>query len=82
MSLEMAQQGKNSATTDSVIHARLKQIKENLHGPEAEDQSIVIFAALVGALVLSRGAESGEFKSRILDVTRENLKTATHTAII
>lgn len=82
MSLEMAQQGKCSATTDSVIHARLKQIKENLHGPEAEDQSIVIFAALVGALVLSRGAESGEFKSRILDVTRENLKTATHTAII
>lgn len=74
MSLEMAQQGKNSATTDSVIHARLKQIQENLHGPEAEDQSIVIFAALVGALVLSRGAESGEFKSRILDVTRGVLK--------
>ncbi len=76
MSLEMAQQGKCSTTTDTVINARLKQIQETLQGPDAQDQSIVIFATLVGALVLSRGAESGEFKNKILDVTREALKGA------
>ena len=80
MSLEMAQQGKCSTTTDTVINARLKQIQETLQGPDAQDQSIVIFATLVGALVLSRGAESGEFKNKILDVTRGALKdTGTQT---
>ena len=67
MSAEMAQQGQASATTDYVIDARLKQIQATLQGPDAEDQSIVIFATLVGALVLARGAENTALKERILD---------------
>ena len=74
MSAEMAQQGNASATTDYVIDARLKQIQGTLHGPETEDRSIVIFATLVGALVLARAAESEVLKERIFDVTRNALK--------
>jgi len=77
MSAEMAQQGQASATTDYVIDARLKQIKATLQGPDAEDQSIVIFATLVGALVLARGAENTALKEKILDVTRSALKQST-----
>ena len=77
MSAEMAQQGQASATTDYVIDARLKQIQATLQGPDAEDQSIVIFATLVGALVLARGAENTALKEKILDVTRSALKQST-----
>ena len=45
MSVEMAQNGNRSAITDNVINARLKQIQAELQGPDAEDQSIVLFAA-------------------------------------
>jgi type IV secretory pathway VirB2 component (pilin) len=80
MSAEMAQQGQASSTTDYVIDARLKQIQATLQGPGAEDQSIVIFATLVGALVLARGAESTALKDKILDITRSALKQSTpHT---
>ena len=74
MSSEMAQQGQASATTDYVIDARLKQIQDTLQGPDAADQSIIIFATLVGALVLARGAESTELKEKILSTARTALK--------
>lgn len=80
MSIEMAQNGNPSATTDYVINARLKQIQDVLTGPDAEDQSIVLFATLVGALVLSRGAENEDLKEKILDVTRKALKGPVHPA--
>ena len=74
MSAEMAQQGQASVTTDYVINARLKQIQATLQGPDTEDQSIVIFATLVGALVLARGAESDALKQKIFEATRTALK--------
>ena len=74
MSAEMAQQGHASPTTDSVINARLKQIENTLPGTETEDQSIMIFASLVGALVLARSVESDALREKILDVTRKTLK--------
>ena len=45
-----------------------------LQGADSEDKSIVIFATLVGALVLARGAESDALKHKIFDVTRSALK--------
>lgn len=74
MSAEMAQQRISSPTTDAVINARLKQIENTLPGSDAEEQSIMIFAALVGALVLARSADSDELKEKILAVTRNTLK--------
>ena len=74
MSAEMAQQGQASATTDHVISAKLKQIQATLQGSDTEDRSIVIFATLVGALVLARGAESDTLKQTIFEVTRSALK--------
>ena len=76
MSVEMAQQGQASATTDHVIDARLKQIQATLQGSDTEDKSIVIFATLVGALVLARGAESDALKQKIFEVTRSTLKSS------
>lgn len=80
MSAEMAQQGHASTTTDYVINARLKQIQNTLQGPDAEDQSIAIFSALVGALVLARVAESKALREQILDVTRSTLKQSVSSA--
>lgn len=80
MSVEMAQNGNRSAITDNVINARLKQIQAELQGPDAEDQSIVLFAALVGALVLARGAQSEALRGKILDVTRTSLKASGKSA--
>ena len=74
MSAEMAQQGLASPTTDAVISARLKQIENSLQGPDAHEQSIMIFASLVGALVLARSAESDALREKILEVTRTTLK--------
>ena len=76
MSAEMAQQGQASVTTDHVIDARLKQIQATLQGSDTEDKSIVIFATLVGALVLARGAESDALKQKIFEVTRSTLKSS------
>ena len=80
MSVEMAQNGNRSAITDNVINARLKQIQAELQGPDAEDQSIVLFAALVGALVLARGAQSEALRGKILEVTRTSLKASGKSA--
>jgi len=43
-------------------------------------QSIVLFAALVGALVLARGAQSEALRGKILDVTRTSLKASGKSA--
>ncbi|AUB74766.1 TetR family transcriptional regulator [Pseudomonas sp. Lz4W] len=80
MSAEMAQQGLPSSTTDYVINARLEQIEGALEEPDAQDRSIVILATLVGALVLSRGAQSDALREKILAVTRNALKQSDQQA--
>ena len=75
MCSELGQRGLPSATTDTVIEARLKQVEKALgESPDAQDQSIVTLATLVGALVLSRSAENQALAQKILDVTRAHLK--------
>ena len=81
MSAEMAQLGIASPTTDAVINARLKQIENTLQGADAEEQSIMIFATLVGALVLARSTEGDALREKILDVTRNTLKQSVESMV-
>lgn len=74
MSSELGQRGATSKTTDTVINTRLRQVQETLDRPDAEEQSIVMLAALVGALVLSRSAEDPELARKIMEVTKAHLK--------
>ena len=76
MSSELGQRGQQSPTTDTVLDARLKQIKTALASPSADEQSLVIMSTLVGALVLARSVDNPELATRILDVVRESLKTS------
>lgn len=74
ISSELGLRGQPSPTSDGVLKARLDQIESTLEGENADERSIVIMAALVGALLLSRSVADVEFAQRILDVTREQLK--------
>ncbi|WP_421527252.1 TetR/AcrR family transcriptional regulator [Pseudomonas brenneri] len=76
MSSELGQRRQQSPTTDTVLDARLKQIKTALASPSADEQSLVIMSTLVGALVLARSVDNPELATRILDVVRESLKTS------
>ncbi|CRM18386.1 hypothetical protein [Pseudomonas sp. 35 E 8] len=69
MCSELGQCGEPSATTDTALKARLKQVKKPRgEGPDAQDQSFVMLATLVGPLVLSHGAEDQALARTILDV--------------
>ncbi|WP_460117013.1 TetR/AcrR family transcriptional regulator [Pseudomonas sp. S2_C03] len=74
MSSELGLRGRPSSTSDTVLKARLEQIRGSLASADAADQSIVIMSTLVGALLLSRSVENPELAQRILDVTRCHLK--------
>ncbi len=75
MCLELGQRGEPSPTTDTVIESRLRQVEDALgSGPDAQDQSIVMLATLVGALVLSRSAEDDALAQKILAVAKAHLK--------
>ncbi len=80
MSSELGQRGQQSATTDTVLGARLNQIETVLDRPNADEQSLMMMSTLVGALVLARSVESPELATRILDVVRQSLKTAVNAA--
>ncbi|WP_339532784.1 TetR/AcrR family transcriptional regulator [Pseudomonas mucidolens] len=76
MSWEMAQRGRQSSTTDTVLTTRLQQIEATLHSPNASEQSLIMMSTLVGALMLARSVESPELATRILEVVSGQLKTA------
>ncbi|WP_426217530.1 TetR/AcrR family transcriptional regulator [Pseudomonas sp. DWRC2-2] len=75
MSSELGLRGQHSATTDTVLGARLKQIETALGNEQGDAQSLVVMSTLVGALVLARSVEDKALAMRVLDVVRENLKT-------
>ncbi|MCF5511244.1 MULTISPECIES: TetR/AcrR family transcriptional regulator [Pseudomonas] len=75
MSWEIAQRGRPSPTTDTVLGTRLQQIEATLHSPNAGEQSLIMMSTLVGALVLARSVENPELATRILEVVSEQLKT-------
>lgn len=74
MSAELGLREQPSTTTDEVLCARLKQIETALRNGRGDEESLVMMATLVGALVLARGVESAELATRIMDVVRGSLK--------
>ncbi|MGZ0783875.1 TetR/AcrR family transcriptional regulator [Pseudomonas saponiphila] len=75
MSAELGQRGQPSATTDTVLNARLEQVAATLDGADQAQRSLMIMSTLVGALMLSRSVENPELGVRILETVREGLKT-------
>jgi TetR/AcrR family transcriptional regulator, transcriptional repressor for nem operon len=73
MSAEMGQRGAPSPTTDDVVRNRLSAIETGLGGEHAEDQSVLILSAMVGALLLSRSVSDPELSDRLLKTTRNLL---------
>ncbi|PRA28240.1 TetR/AcrR family transcriptional regulator [Pseudomonas poae] len=71
MSSEMGLRGQHSATTDTVLAARVKQIET----AQEDAQGLVVMSTLVGALVLARSVEDPALAMRIMEVVRESLKT-------
>lgn len=74
MSSELGLRGQQSATTDAVLGARLKQIEAALADGRGDTQGLLMMSTLVGALVLARSVENPTLAARIMDVVRDSLK--------
>lgn len=70
---ELGQKGKPSATTDTLVESRLQEIAKALPDDDAEDQAVLLFSALVGALTLSRSVADPVLSDRLLKTTRRLL---------
>lgn len=75
MSSELGLRGQHSATTDTVLAARVEQIETALDSGQGDAQGLVMMSTLVGALVLARSVTDPALALRIMDVVRERLKT-------
>lgn len=73
MSAELGQRGQPSATTDEMIRNRLAMIEAELTSDAADEQSVLMFCAMVGALSLSRSVSDPELSDRLLKTTRKLL---------
>lgn len=73
ISAELGQRGTPSTTTDELIHDRLSTIEAGLHGERADEQSVLVLSAMVGALLLSRSVSDPELSDRLLKTTRHLL---------
>ncbi|AYC33143.1 TetR/AcrR family transcriptional regulator [Pseudomonas cavernae] len=76
MAAELGQRGQPSPITDEVVRNRLGMIEGALPGPQADEQSVVILSALVGALLLSRSVEDSQLSDQVLHSTQNWLKQA------
>ncbi|MDH1866146.1 TetR/AcrR family transcriptional regulator [Pseudomonas chengduensis] len=73
ISAELGQRGEPSATSDAIVRNRLALIENNLEGEDAEDKSVLMLSAMVGALLLSRSVKDPELSDRLLKTTRRLL---------
>ncbi|MGE8499426.1 MAG: TetR/AcrR family transcriptional regulator [Pseudomonas sp.] len=73
MSAELGQRGEPSPITDETIRSRLAAIEAGLNGEGADDQSVLILSAMVGALLLSRSVSDPELSDQLLKTTRRLL---------
>ncbi|SDS59919.1 DNA-binding transcriptional regulator, AcrR family [Halopseudomonas sabulinigri] len=73
MSAELGQRGQASATTDQVVNDRLANLADKLDGDDAEDKSVLVLSALVGALLLSRSVSDEALSDHLLNSAREQL---------
>jgi len=72
MSTELGQRRTPSETTDNIVMDRLTRIKQEL-GDNADENSILMLCALVGALQLSRSIHDPELSDKVLKLTRRRL---------
>jgi TetR/AcrR family transcriptional repressor of nem operon len=73
MCAELGQRGTPSPTTDELVRARLNTIAAGLDTEQADEQSVLILSAMVGALLLSRSVSDPELADRVLKTTRRLL---------
>jgi TetR/AcrR family transcriptional regulator, transcriptional repressor for nem operon len=73
LSAELGQRGAPSPTTDELVRDRLKTIEGGLSLEHADEQSVLILSAMVGALLLSRSVSDPELSDRLLKTTRRLL---------
>ena len=73
MSAELGQRGAPSPVTDELIRDRLQTIEAGLSVEHADEQSVLILSAMVGALLLSRSVRDPELSDRLLKTTRRLL---------
>ena len=73
MSAELGQRGAPSPVTDELISDRLQAIEAGLGVENADEQSVLILSAMVGALLLSRSVSDPELSDRLLKTTRSLL---------
>ncbi|MFI8382849.1 TetR/AcrR family transcriptional regulator [Pseudomonas sp. NPDC079086] len=73
MSAELGQRGAPSPVTDELIRDRLKNIEAGLSVEHADEQSVLILSAMIGALLLSRSVSDPELSDRLLKTTRRLL---------
>lgn len=80
ISAELGQRGAASATTDAMVLERLAFIEKHLGGADAADDSVLMLAAVVGALLLSRSVKDPGLSDRLLQTTRARLIEKAETA--
>nr|WP_298147392.1 TetR/AcrR family transcriptional regulator [uncultured Pseudomonas sp.] len=73
ISAELGQRGAPSPTTDDLVRSRLSTIQACLNSEHADEQSVLILSAMVGALLLSRSVSDPELSDRLLKTTRRLL---------
>ena len=73
MAAELGQKGKPSPTTDALVESRLDEIASSLPDKDADDQAVLLFSAMVGALTLSRSVSDAALSDRLLKTTRRLL---------
>lgn len=70
---ELGQRGQPSTTTDQIVQDRLNMLESKLSGEDATEQSVLIFSAMVGALLLSRSVSDPQLSDRLLKTTSKLL---------
>jgi TetR/AcrR family transcriptional regulator, transcriptional repressor for nem operon len=73
MSTELGQRRTPSETTDRIVMDRLTRIEQELSDSRADENSILMLCALVGALQLSRCIQDPELSDKVLKLTRRRL---------
>lgn len=73
MSAELGQRGEPNPITDEMVRHRLAAIETGLSGDNADEQSVLVLSAMVGALLLSRSVSDPELSDRLLKTTRRLL---------
>jgi TetR/AcrR family transcriptional regulator, transcriptional repressor for nem operon len=73
MCAELGQRGEPSPLTDEVVNSRLHTLAASLKGEQADEQSVLILSAMVGALLLSRSVSNPDLSNQLLETTRRLL---------